>query len=284
MALVGLGLAGRARGQHGGAPLERLGKDVTRIEGEAGGRLGVAVLDTGSGDRFEHRAGERFPMCSTFKLLAAAAVLARVDAGEEKLDRRIAFEAKQLVEYSPVTEHRVGSSGMSIEELCAAAMTISDNTAANLLVASLGGPAELTSFARLLGDMVTRLDRIEPDLNEGAPDDPRDTTSPAAMASNLRALGLGDALSAESRKRLVGWLLGNTTGDARLRAGLPKDWRIGDKTGSGKGTTNDVAILWPPGRAPVIVTAYLTASPAEPAQRNSVLAAVGRAVASVLVG
>jgi len=131
-------------------------------------------------------------MCSTFKLLAAAAVLARVDAGEEK---------------------RVGSSGMSIEELCAAAMTISDNTAANLLVASLGGPAGLTSFARLLGDRVTRLDRIEPDLNEGAPDDPRDTTSPAAMASNLRALGLGDALSAESRKRLVGWLLGNTTGD-----------------------------------------------------------------------
>jgi len=184
---------------------------------------------------------------------------------------------------SPVTKDRVDGAGMMLEELCEAAMIASDNTAGNLLLASLGGPPALTAYARSLGDTVTRLDRIEPDLNEAIPGDMRDTTSPAAMSSNLRILVLGDVLSAKSRDRLTGWLIGNKTGDRRLRAGLPSSWRVGDKTGSGeKGTTNDVGIIWPPERAPVIVSIYLTETAQTPAQRNATLAAVGRVIASAL--
>jgi beta-lactamase class A len=162
-------------------------------------------------------------------------------------------------------------------------MIMSDNTAGNLLLASFGGPAGLTAYARSLGDAVTRLDRIEPDLNEALPGDPRDTTSPVAMLTNLQSLVLGNVLSAVSKERLTGWLVGNKTGDARLRAGLPKDWRVGDKTGSGeRGTTNDVGIVWPPGRAPVIIAIYLTGTPAAAEQRNATLAAVGRAVVAAL--
>ena len=260
-----------------------LTRDLSRVEAESGGRLGVAVLDTLTGARSGHRADERFPMCSTFKLLAAAAILARVDANQERLDRRIRFEASDVVVNSLITKDRVGEPGMSLAELCEAAMIVSDNTAGNLLLESLGGPAGLTAYARSLGDTVTRLDRIEPDLNEAAPGDPRDTTSPAAMLSNVRNLVLGTVLSASSRDRLTGWLLGNKTGDTRLRAGLPSGWRVGDKTGTGEnGTTNDVGIVWPPQRAPVIVSIYLTGTPATGERRNATLAAVGRAVASAL--
>lgn len=283
MAFIGLGLTGGLRSREAGRLSDRIQGEIARIEREAGGRLGVAVLDTSSGSRFGHSADARFPMCSTFKLLASAAILARVDAGRERLDRRIEFEAKQVVAYSPVTQDRAGKPGMPLEELCAAAMTLSDNTAGNLLLASLGGPEGLTSYARSLGDTVTRLDRIEPELNEAAPGDPRDTTSPAAMLSDVHALVLGDALSAGSRERLTGWLVGNKTGDTRLRAGLPKDWRVGDKTGAGeRGTTNDVGIAWPPGRAPVVIAIYLTGAAAAAAQRDEAVAAVGRAVTSEL--
>jgi beta-lactamase class A len=262
---------------------ERLGGDIVRVETESGGRLGVAVLDTLTDARFGHRADERFPMCSTFKLLAAAAILARVDAKQERLDRRVEFAAADVVVNSPVTKDHVGAPGMSLEELCEAAMTMSDNTAGNLLLASLGGPQGLTAYARSLGDTVSRLDRIEPELNEATPGDVRDTTTPAAMAANVRALALDKALSALSREQLVRWLIGNKTGDTRLRAGLPAGWRVGDKTGSGeRGTTNDVGVFWPPDRAPVIVSIYLTQTAASPTQRNATLAAVGRAVASAL--
>jgi beta-lactamase class A len=262
---------------------ETLSSELARLERESGGRLGVAVLDTLTGAQAGHRADERFPMCSTFKLLAAAAVLARVDAGQERLDRLVKFDVSDAVVNSPATKDRAGSAGMSLEELCEAAVTLSDNTAGNLLLAALGGPAGLTAYARSLGDTVTRLDRIEPELNEAMPGDPRDTTSPAAMLSNVRTLVLGNALSAQSRDRLTGWLVGNKTGDARLRAGLPNTWRVGDKTGSGeRGTTNDVSIVWPPGRAPIVVSAYLTGTSAPAAQRNATLAGVGRAVASTL--
>jgi beta-lactamase class A len=262
---------------------ERLGGDIARIETESGGRLGVAVLDTLTDARFGHRADERFPLCSTFKLLAAAAILARVDAKQESLDRRIEFAADEVVVNSPVTKDHVGAPGMSLDELCEAAMTMSDNTAGNLLLASLGGPQGLTAYARSLGDTVTRLDRIEPELNEATPGDVRDTTTPTAMAANMRALALEKALSAVSREQLVRWLIGNKTGDTRLRAGLPAGWRVGDKTGSGeRGTTNDIGVFWPPDRAPVIVSIYLTQTSASPAQRNATLAAVGRAVASAL--
>jgi len=260
-----------------------LAAELTRVEAASGGRLGVAVLDTLSGMRTGHRADERFPMCSTFKLLAAAAVLRWVDAGDERLDRRIAFEAADIVVNSPITKDRVGGSGMSLAELCEAAMTVSDNTAGNLILASLGGPQGLTAYARSLGDTVTRLDRIEPALNEAVPGDPRDTTTPAAMLSNLHALALGSVLSPKSRDQLTAWLVGNKTGDTRLRADLPNGWRVGDKTGSGeRGTTNDVGLVWPPRRAPIIVAIYLTETAATSERRNATLAAVGRSVAAAL--
>jgi len=262
---------------------EPLAVAFARIENEARGRLGVAVLDTQTGIRSDHRGSERFPMCSTFKLLAAAAILRRVDEGTERLDRRIRFDARDLVTYSPVTEKHTAD-GMTLAELCDAAVTLSDNAAGNLLLlAALGGPAGITAFARSLGDPVTQLDRIEPELNEAKPGDPRDTTSPAAMTANLRALVVGDALSAASRAQLTAWLAANKTGDTRLRARLPAGWRVGDKTGTGgNGSNNDVGVLWPPGRAPILVSAYLTETAVPPEQRNAAIAAVGQAVAQAL--
>jgi beta-lactamase class A len=253
------------------------------LETANGGRLGVAVMDMATGTRIEHRAHERFAMCSTFKFLAAACVLARVDRNEERLERRIEFAESDLVTYSPVTKDHVGAGGMSVADLCAAAMTLSDNTAANLLLASFGGPPGLTAFVRSIGDDTTRLDRIETSLNEATPGDPRDTTTPAAMLEAMRKLVLGDALSAASRVQLTTWLVANKTGDKRLRAGFPKDWRVGDKTGSGgNGATNDIAIAWPPGRAPIFVSAYFAAAPGSLDAHNAVLEAVGRIAASEL--
>jgi beta-lactamase class A len=263
--------------------LAGLREDFAALEGESGGRLGVAVLHTGSGGFVGHRADERFPMCSTFKLLAAAAVLRRVDEGKEKLDRRVKFATSDLVVNSPITKERAGGEGMSVAELCAAAMTVSDNTAGNLILASLGGPQALNDYARSLGDTVTRLDRIEPDLNEALPDDPRDTTAPAAMLKNIQALVLGRALSENSKEQLIAWLVGNKTGDARLRARLPASWRVGDKTGSGEhGTTNDVGVAWPPQSAPVLIAVYLTGTAANGEARNRTIAAVGSAIADRL--
>lgn len=268
---------GRAR-----AAEDVLAPVLAAIEHGSGGRLGVAIEDTGSGRRFGHRADERFAMCSTFKVLACAAVLARVDAGQEKLDRRIRFSRADLVTYSPITQDHVDGDGMTLAELCAAAMTRSDNTAANLILRSIGGPAGVTAYARAIGDQVTRLDRTETALNEATPGDPRDTTVPGVMATNLRALVLGDRLSPRSRAHLQGWLLASQTGAARLRAGVPGDWRVGDKTGSGEhGTANDVAVLWPPGRAPLIACVYLTETTGPFAARNATIAAVGRALAAL---
>ncbi len=253
------------------------------LERAHGGRLGVSILDVGTGRRLDHRGDERFPMCSTFKWIAAAFVLTRVDRGEEQLERRIAISSSDLVPYSPATEQRVGGVGMSMAELCEAAVTLSDNTAANLILAHVGGPQALTAFARSVGDPVTRLDRIEPDLNEGTPGDPRDTTSPVAMLDTLRELVLGDILSVLSREQLTAWLIANTTGGKRLRAGLPTSWRIGDKTGSSSaGVTNDVAIAWPTRGGPLLITAYYAESAVDDKARNAVIAEVGRIAASFL--
>lgn len=260
---------------------EGLASELARIERDSGGRLGVAVLDTGSGARAGLHADDRFPMCSTFKFLAAAAVLKRVDEGQEKLDRRVTYTKGDLVEYSPVTKEHVAD-GMTMSDICEAAMILSDNTAGNLILASLGGPQGITQFARSLGDTVTRLDRIETALNEAIPGDPRDTTTPNAMLGNLQKLVLGDVLSPASKAQLTKWLLGNKTGDTRMRAHLPKDWRVGDKTGSGeRGTTNDVGVIWPPNRAPIVLTIYLTETTAEAAKRNATLASVGKAAGGV---
>jgi beta-lactamase class A len=257
-----------------------LAEELSRIESGSGGRLGVAILDTGTQRHAEHRAAELFPMCSTFKLLAAAAVLKRAENGQDQLQRRIKFQASDLVVYSPVTKDHVGGDGMTLAELCAAALNYSDNTAGNLLLASLGGPQALTAYARSIGDPTTRLDRIEPDLNEALPGDPRDTTTPAAMLQNLRTLLFGEVLSAASKDQLTTWLLDNRAGDTRLRAGLPPGWRCGDKTGSGeRGSTNDIGVIWPPQGTPVLVTVYLTETNAASEARNAALANVGRAIA-----
>jgi beta-lactamase class A len=250
------------------------------LEAQHGGHLGVAALDTGSGKRLVHRGDERFAMCSTFKLLATAAVLRKVDLGTEKLSRLIAYTKADLLPYAPVTRAHVGEGHMPLGPLCEAAMTWSDNTAANLLVTALGGPNAVTRYARELGDPVTRLDRIEPALNDVKPGDIRDTTTAAAMLADMQKVVLGEVLSKASRALLTEWLLKSQTGKQRLRAGLPQHWKVGDKTGSsGGGQTNDIAVAWPPGRAPIVIAAYFDGSHAYPESREAVLAEVGRIVA-----
>lgn len=252
------------------------------IERASGGRLGVALLDTGTGAAFAYRGQEAFPLCSTFKFLAAALVLARCDRGQEDLARTIAVLPSDLVPYAPVTEPRVGGEPMTVAELCEAAVTLSDNVAGNLLLRSFGGPEGLTAFARGLGDTATRLDRIEPHLNEAASGDPRDTTTPQAMLALLQKIVLGDALSATGREQIAAWLVANKTGGKKLRAGVPAGWRVGDKTGAGGfGTNNDIAVLWPPGQAPLLVTCYLTGTTADQASRDRTIAEVGQLVASL---
>jgi beta-lactamase class A len=255
-------------------------KRLAEIEAREGGRLGVFVRDTGTDARLEHRADERFPMCSTFKLLAAAAALKRVDEGAEHLDRTIAFAPSDLLEYAPIAKTHAAEGAMTLAEACAAAIDWSDNTAANLILQAIGGPAGYTRFARSLGDTVTRLDRNEPSLNEATPGDERDTTSPRAMAEDMQKVLLGDTLSEASRLKLEAWLIGDKVGDKRLRAGLPSSWRIGDKTGSGeRGSTNTIAIIWPPDRSPLIATVYYTESSAPMDARNAIHKEIGGLIA-----
>jgi beta-lactamase class A len=234
----------------------------------------VAALDTGSGKQISWRADERFVMCSTFKLSLAAAILAKVDRGAEQLDRLVRYGADVPIGVSPATRKNIAR-GMTVTELCAAAVIHSDNGAANTLLAALGGPAALTAYWRGLGDRFTRLDDIELKLN--IPDGMRNTTTPAAMLGNLKTLLLGEALSPASRARLLGWMRATTTGANRLRAGLPASWQWGDKTGtSGEryGLVNDIGIATPPGRSPILMVAYT--------ERGSekTVAAVGHMLAS----
>jgi beta-lactamase class A len=258
---------------------------LAELERKHPGRICVSILDLASGKRIEHRANERILMCSTFKALAAALVLVRVDKGEEKLDRRIKFSKKDLVSGSPVTQARVGEPGMTVAELCDAAVTRSDNTAGNLLLASFGGPAALTAFCRTLGDDVSRLDRIETELNyHDGPDDIRDTTTAAVMLENLRKLLFTGILSSGSRSQLAAWLITTKTGDARLRAGLPMNWLVGDKTGTNGdkyGNANDIAVIWPPDRAPIIVTAYCEVPSIPADERDAVIADIGRIASEI---
>ena len=247
------------------------------------GRLGVAVMDTGSGARFAARGDERFAFCSTFKFLLAAAVLDRVDRGQEQLDRRIPIAASDLLGNSPITEKNVGPQGLTVVALCEAAITRSDNAAANLLLPAVGGPAGLTRYVRNLGDPMFRLDHNEPALNDVKPGQLPNTTTPRAMLGDMDRILLGTALSPGSRTRITGWLEANRTGDKRLRADVPKDWRVGDKTGTwDAGTSNDLAIFWPPGRRPVLVVAFLMAPGTSGERRDAALAAVGRAVAEAV--
>ncbi len=280
-------LAGSAFGLSGTTPAAAASGAASgllaELERRRGGRLGVAILNLTTGAMAGHRADERFLMCSTFKTLLAAQVLARVDRKEEALDRRVTYAKDQIVTWSPATEKHVGAQGMTVGQLCEATVTLSDNTAANLLLARSGGPQQLTAFVRTLGDTITRHDRTEPALNEhDGPGDQRDTTTPAAMAATLRRLFLGDALSARSRAQLASWHILNRTGDERLRAGLPPAWLVADKTGTnGSGTAADIGIAWPADRGPVIIAAYYEAPSVAAGTRNAVLAEVGRIAAQV---
>lgn len=252
-------------------------RSLREVEARAGGRMGVFALDTGTGRTITHRADERFAMCSTFKAALAAAVLAGNDRGEIALDQWIPYTDQDLLEYAPVTRAHVSEGGLIVDSLLAAAVEWSDNTAANLLLDRIGGPAGLTRFIRSVGDSVTRLDRTEPGLNSNLPADPRDTTTPRAMVELLRPILSGHVLSPANRDRLLEWMRACPTGTRRLRSGLPADWTAGDKTGTGaRGACNDVAIVWPPGRAPILVACYLSDGEADAAKQNAAHAAVAR--------
>jgi beta-lactamase class A len=269
-----------ALAQAGDAPWRKF-KD---LEAASFSRIGVAAIDTGSGTPLFWRESERFIMCSTFKLALVAAVLARADTGKEDLSRVVYYDRSDLLEGSPVTTRNVAA-GMRIDGLCEAAIIYSDNTAANLLLASIGGPPGLTSWLRQLGDETTRLDRIEPALN--VPDGDKDTTTPAAMLGTVKTILLGNGVSAASRKLLSGWLAANTTGGAMLRAGLPPGWAVGNKTGhwtsqdKSDGAANDLAVATPPGRKPILIVCYTMGGKGDDAARQAVLAQIGHIAADM---
>ncbi len=229
----------------------RDGAPFAALERKHDARLGVYAVATGTRAAVTYRADERFGFCSTFKPLALAAVLHRYPLSH--LDKRISYTAADADSISPVTEVHVAT-GMTVRQLCDAAIRYSDGTAGNLLMRDIGGPARLTDYLRRLGDTVSRMDHYEPELNRNPPHDPRDTTTPRAIATDYRKLVLGDALTAAKRRLLKDWLERITTGDQRIRAVLPKRWAVADKTGTGDyGRANDVAIVWPPGTAPIVV-------------------------------
>ncbi|WP_203887081.1 class A beta-lactamase [Planotetraspora kaengkrachanensis] len=251
-----------------------VGRQLRHLEQRHHGRIGAYAIDTGTGRTVSHRAGELFPTLSTFKAMVCAAVLRKARQSDPGLmDRVVHYGGDDLVDYSPVTEKHVDT-GMTVAELCEAAITVSDNTAGNLLLKQIGGPAGLTAFYRSLGDSVSRLDRWETGLNVWKPGEKRDTTSPAAYARDLRALTLSDALEPADRTRLVGWMNDAETGDARVRAGLPREWTVGDKTGTGPtyGTTNDIAVIRPPSGAPVIMVILTNRRTADGASDDKVVA------------
>ncbi len=249
---------------------------IKEIESQLNARVGYVQLDFSNGLLIEgYRSQERFPMMSTFKVLLCSAVLSRVDSGLEQLDRRVRYHQSDLIEYSPVTKEHL-SEGMTVAELCNATITMSDNTAANLLLSSIGGPKELTKFLRKVDDQTTRLDRWEPMLNESLPEDERDTTTPEAMSKTLFTLLTGKALTASSRQQLIDWMEADKVGGPLLRSVLPKGWFIADKTGAGEhGSRGIVAVLGPNGKPYRIVIIYLTGSSASMDERNKQIAEIG---------
>lgn len=256
-------------------------RQLASLEAQFGGRLGVYGLDTGTGREVRHRADERFLLCSTHKALAVAAILRARRLRPGLLDTVIHYDSSQVLSNSPVTGEHIDE-GMTVSALCDAAITVSDNTAANLLVHVLGGPRAVTRFVSTLGDPVTRIDRTEPALNEANGD--LDTTTPAHIGADLRALTLGQALDPAGRDVLVGRLTANTTGGEEIRAGVPAGWRVADKTGSGNnGESNDIAVLYPPGRAPLILAVYTAPTDPGSTAGSPTIARAARIVASALV-
>jgi beta-lactamase class A len=256
---------------------------LAAYERETGGRIGVYAENIVSGARVAWRADERFVMCSTFKASLAAMVLSRVDRGEDRLDARIAYGQSDLLQYAPLAKQNLAKGALSVGEACQGAVELSDNTCANLLLARVGGPAALTHFWRLVGDGVSRLDHNEPALNDSPPGDPRDTTTPKAMAGTLRHLLLGKALGRAASERLTGWMVACKTGDNRLRGGLPRNWKIADKTGNnGADASGDIAVVWPEPDRPVLITVYTQGGTPTAVRIADAFADVGRMVAERL--
>jgi beta-lactamase class A len=254
-----------------------------QLEKRYGGTLGVSALDTQSGNAIAYRENERFAMCSTFKFFLVADILKRIEGGTLTSNQWVPYTSDELLEYAPVTRAHVAQGGMTVTSLCAAAIELSDNTAGNLLLSLVGGPAGATAYVRSLGDDVTRLDRDEPELNSAIPGDPRDTTRPFAMRNLMSVILFGSALNAKSVDQLIAWMGESKTSLDSLRAGLPKSWKAGDKSGSGRNNaTNDIAVAWPPGRKPVLITAYYVGSNASYDDRRTVLRTVAEYVASTL--
>jgi beta-lactamase class A len=252
---------------------------VTEYERDSGGHMGLFAKNLRTGAEVRWRAHERFVMCSTFKASLAALVLARVDRGQDRMDALVAFSPADLLEWAPVAKQNLEKGAMSVADMCAASIELSDNTCANALLARVGGPTAITAFWRSIGDTVSRLDHNEPELNRTPRGEPYDTTTPAAMAGNLHTLVLANTLSPNSRERLTEWMMGCKTGDNRLRAGLPKDWRIGDKTGNnGKDAFGDIAVAWSIRDDPVLICAYTRGGAPTPSQVDTVFAEIGRFV------
>ncbi|MQS05409.1 class A beta-lactamase [Streptomyces alkaliterrae] len=283
-ALAGGGGAAHAAGgtaqvRSGGGDAVRGAAGVSRrlraLEREHDARIGVFAYDTGTRRRVLHRADERFPMCSVFKTFAAAAVLRDLDRDGDFLAKRIRYSRQEADDsgYAPVTGRPENiARGMTVGELCGAAVSESDNAAANLLLRELGGPRSITRFCRSVGDDVSRLDRWEPELNSAEPWRVTDTSSPRALGRSYARLVLGDALEPGDRTRLTDWLLANTTNGERFRAGLPADWLLGDKTGAGSyGTNNDAGVAWPPGRAPLVLVVLTTKFEPDAAPDNTLV-------------
>jgi beta-lactamase class A len=257
--------------------------NFAQLETRTKSRFGVSAIDLSTNRRVDYRSDERFIMCSTFKVLAAAAVLKRVDENKEKLDHFVRYGEAQLLNYAPVTREHVKEGGMTLEALCAAAVEQSDNTAANLLLEAIGGPEKWTEFARSLGDTFSRLDHNEPDLNIARPGKEDDTSTPAAMCADLQRLFTSDVLSAASRTKLEGWMQQGQTGLKMIRASIAADWKVGDKTGrSGDGATNDIAVLRPPGGGPIFLAIY-TVDPSETQEaRDKLVAEVAKVAIDAL--
>lgn len=251
------------------------------LEKRSGGRLGVYVSQAGR-TLLSRRSDDAFPMCSTFKLSLAAMMLNLSDRGVEDLQARVAYGKADLLDHAPVARSHLGEGALSVRALAQAAVEVSDNTAANLLLDRVGGPAVLTAWWRSIGDATSRLDRREPELNVIAPGDPRDCTTPRAMAATVQTLLLTDKLKPASKALLVGWMKAATPGLKRVRAGLPKDWSAGDKSGTGpSGEVNDIALLYPPkNRPPVIAVVYMAGSKSKTAALEAIHAEIGRLVAT----
>jgi beta-lactamase class A len=255
------------------------GADLKGLERKTGGRIGLYARNLDTGAELAWRADERFVMCSTFKASLAACVLARIDAGQDQLDRMVAYGSRDLMDYAPAAKENLAKGAMSVADMCKAAVELSDNTCANLLLASVGGPAALTAFWRRTGDDTSRLDHNEPLLNRSPPGDPHDTTTPRAMAANLQRFVLGKVLAPASRERLTDWMIGCRTGANRLRAGLPKTWLIGDKTGNnGKDAAGDLVVAWPKPGAPLLIAMYTQGGSPSGAALDEAFAEIGRRV------